>query len=478
MLTANALQLWSVAQLRKATVGRLVCGDGQASFDSVVLDSRKVQSGALFVAIRGGNHDGHQFTAKAVEQGAAVVLVDEAGLAGVPVEKWSGQGVACVVVDDTVRALGAFAAWYRQAINPQVVAITGSNGKTTTRRMTAAVLRQQFETHDTHGNFNNEIGLPLTLLQLKPSHQWAVLELGMNHFGEIGRLAKISRPDIGIITNIAACHLEGVGDLDGVLKAKTELLEGMAPDAPLLLNGDDPRLRTWGQKSVRKPIYWGESDGCRIRALNIRQTKATLHFDLFLDNESVAVTLRTPGCLMVQNALAAAGAGWLAGVPIDRIAAGLESFHPKPGRLQILTTAMGITVIDDTYNANPGSMAQALETLTTLAPKQKAVAVLGDMLELGEKAEQYHRQIGALAAQNGVVLLCTTGSLAPYVADGALKAGLSADQIFVGSKTEIVEKLKKIVVPGYWVLVKGSRGMAMETALTPLLQWADGKKEA
>lgn len=478
MLTENTLQLWSVAQLQEATVGRLVCGEGQVSFNSVVLDSRKVQSGVLFVAIRGENHDGHQFTAKAVEQGAAVVLVDEAGLAGVPVEKWSGQGIACVAVDDTVRALGAFAAWYRQVVNPHVVAITGSNGKTTTRRMTAAVLRQQFETHDTYGNFNNEIGLPLTLLQLKPSHQWAALELGMNHFGEIGRLAKISCPDIGIITNIAACHLEGVGDLDGVLKAKTELLEGMALDAPLLLNGDDPRLRTWGQKSVRKPIYWGESDGCRIRALNVRQTEHSLQFDLLLDEECTTVTLQTPGRLMVQNALAAAGAGWLAGVSIDRIVAGLESFHPKPGRLQMLTTAMGITVIDDTYNANPGSMAQALDTLTALAPAQKAVAVLGDMLELGEKSEQYHRQIGALAAQKGVALLCVTGEMAPHVADGALKAGLSADQIFMGTKAEIVEKLKKAVIPGYWVLVKGSRGIAMETALTPLLQWADEKKEA
>ncbi len=430
------------------------------------------------MAIRGDNHDGHQFAKAAVDQGAGAVLVDEAGLSDLPVETWDEREFACIAVDDTVKALGAFAAWHRQIIHPQVVAITGSNGKTTTRRMTAAVLKQQFMTHDTRGNFNNEIGLPLTLLQLKPSHEWAAIELGMNHFGEISRLSRISCPDIGIITNIAACHLEGVGDLDGVLKAKAELLDGMASEAPLLLNGDDPRLRIWGQQINRNPIYWGVSEGCLIKAQNIAQTAHSLQFDLLLGEDRTAVTLQTPGRLMVQNALAAAGVGWLAGIPIDRIAAGLASFQPKSGRLQILTTAAGIMVIDDTYNANPGSMAQALDTLTTLAPVKKAVAVLGDMLELGEQAAAHHRQIGQMAAQKKVSLLCVTGPQATQTADGALQAGMAHDQIFVGTREEIVEKLKQMIVPGYWVLFKGSRGMAMEIALKPFLQWADEKREA
>lgn len=477
MLAAATHQGWTPAQLQQATNGRLACGDKETSFESVAIDSRKLQPGALFVAIRGEYHDGHQFAAAAVEQGATTVLVDEAGLPELPVESWVKRNVVCMVVDDTVRALGAFAAWHRQMIDPQVVAITGSNGKTTTRRMITAVLRQQFETHHTTGNFNNEIGLPLTLLQLKPSHQWAAIELGMNHFGEISRLSRISQPDVGIITNIAACHLEGVGDLDGVLKAKAELIDGMTSDAPLLLNGDDPRLREWGQKLNRKTIYWGESEGCLIQAKKIRQTERSLQFDLVLEKECAAVTLQTPGRLMVQNALAAAGAGWLAGIFIDRIVAGLASFQPKPGRLQIVTTATGITVIDDTYNANPGSVAQALDTLTTLAPEKKAVAVLGDMLELGEASAVLHRDIGALAAHKKVALLCATGEQATQIADGALRSGLAQKQIFVGTKEAIVGKLIQTITPGYWVLFKGSRGMAMETALKPFLQWADEKRE-
>lgn len=477
MLTTLRPQGWTASQLLQTTGGRLVCGDMEAPFETVSLDSRKIRSGALFVAIRGETHDGHQFVKSALDQGVAVVMVDEAGLSGLSIESWTDREFACVAVADTVNALGAFAAWHRQCIDPRVVAITGSNGKTTTRRMTAAVLKQQFQTHSTRGNFNNEIGLPVTLLQLEPSHQWAAIELGMNHFGEISRLSRISRPDIGIITNIAASHLEGVGDPDGVLKAKTELIDGMAADAPLLLNGEDPRLRAWGQSINRKTIYWGESERCLIQAKNVRQTGYSLQFDLVLEKERAAVALQTPGRVMAQNALAAAGTGWLAGIPIHRIVAGLASFQPKPGRLQIVTTATGITILDDTYNANPGSMAQALDTLTALAPSNKAAAVLGDMLELGAQSAVYHHQIGEMVAQKKVAFLCATGQEASHVADGALSAGLSHNQIVVGTKAEIVEKLKQTVTPGFWVLFKGSRGMTMETALTPFLQWADEKRE-
>jgi UDP-N-acetylmuramoyl-tripeptide--D-alanyl-D-alanine ligase len=466
---------WTLDQIMEATKGRLVAGPPGLAFEGVGIDSRTIRPEQLFVAIRGEHHDGHTFIDQVSARGVKGFVVAENALAGLHRERRPARDAAFIAVADTTRALGDLAAFQRARASIPVVAITGSNGKTTTRRMTARVMEQRFNTLTARGNFNNEIGLPLTLFDLTPAHQVAVLELGMNHPGEITRLGAICRPTIGVITTVGPAHLEFLGSLQGVARAKGELIAQVDPAGTVVLNRDDPLVAALAQGCGCRVLFFGTTDAARVHAQNIREDLQGVAFDLVLPSERVAVQLRTPGRFMGTSALAAAAAGHLAGVPARQIKAGLEAFRPDKGRLHVVTTPRGVSIIDDTYNANPASMAAAFDTLTALRKAAPGIIVMGEMLELGEQAEALHRQTGARAAACGADRLYACGRYAHAVRQGAQEAGMAGAKVFTGTKEAIVGDLTAHLAPGHWLLVKGSRGAAMETVVAAIRQWAEGE---
>jgi len=457
--------IWTIDDIIRATGGRLLYGPPDATFNGVGIDSRSIEKGHLFVAIRGEHHDGHTFIEQVTAKGIRGTIVQSNARGAVDHDRSKSIGVACVEVTDTTQALGQLAAYQRNRMNIPVVAITGSNGKTTTRRMVTHVMKQRYNTLATQGNFNNEIGLPLTLFNLEPSHEMAVLELGMNHSGEIARLGAICRPTIGVITNVGPCHLEFLGSLENIARAKGELIEQIAPDGVVALNRDDPYVAALAGKARLKVVWFGTHAQAHIRAQNIKDGDRGVSFDLVLPDGRTTVALSTPGRFMALNALAAATAGHLAGLSTAEIKNGLEAFTGTKGRLQILQSSRGIRIIDDTYNANPASMAAAIETLTVLRKGQRGIVVVGDMLELGNQAESLHRDLGRQAAESGAGRLYAFGDYAPAVLQGATEAGMAPADAFTGSKEAIVQDLIARLETGDWVLVKGSRGMAMETVV-------------
>mgnify|MGYP001226949925 CR=1 FL=1 len=459
---------WNCDHITRATGGRLLYGPSDARFDGVAIDSRTIGAAQLFVAIRGATHDGHSFIDQVVAKGVRGIIVGADTGETLPHDRWRALGVTCVAVDDTTAALGRLAAYQRGRSKIPVVAITGSNGKTTTRQMTTLVMARRFNTLSTEGNFNNEIGLPLTLFRLTDDHQAAVLELGMNHPGEMTRLGAICKPTIALITMVGPAHLEFLGSLEGVARAKGELMAQVTPDGIVALNADDPHVAALVRHTDRHCVFFGTAADAHIQARHIGDTERGVAFDLALPGETVRIALKTPGRFMVTNALAAATAGHLVGLTAAEIKAGLEAFAPGKGRLHVVTSPRGVRVIDDTYNANPASMAAAIDTLTALRKAQPGIIVIGDMLELGEQSELLHRQLGAKAGASGAARLYVFGPHAPVVRDGALGSGLAAEDIFVGTKEAIIADLLPRLTADHWVLVKGSRGMAMETVVAAI----------
>lgn len=467
--------------VQKATGGKLLCGDPSAVFNAVRIDSRSVRTGNLFIAIEGENHDGHTFIPDVIRQGVRGVIIDRNKSAELDNFLAADPAITCVTVNDTVRALGDLAVHQRVRCNARVIGITGSNGKTTTRRMIATIFGGSCETLASRGSYNNEIGLPLTLLKVEPKHQWIVLELGMNHFGEIRRLSAICRPNIGLITNIAPCHLEGVGSIEGVVKAKAEILENLQPGGTVILNRDDPHLTQLAARTDKKVLFFGESEKAEIRGHSIEDSGQDIRFTLISPGSETRVNLPVAGRFMVNNALAAAAVGYSAGLSNEDIQKGLSRFRPVAGRMNVISTDRGMTLIDDTYNANPGSMAAAIRTLVTLAGSNRSILVVGDMLELGDNADRLHYEIGKLAGRTAITRLYATGPHAGIVVKGALAGGMARQGVMTGEKETIVEELKNELKFGDWILVKGSRGSAMEAVVAPIKQWAshaNGENEA
>jgi len=471
---------WTLSEILKATGGELLFGDQTRGFAKVSIDSRNISPGDLFVAIVGEAHDGHGFAKDVVEQGVGGLVVAKEKTGDLPVSAWQSQNIACVAVSDTTRALGDLAAFHRARADAALIAITGSNGKTTTRQMTAAVTARKFNTLSTIGNYNNLIGVPLTLLRLAPGHRWAVVELGTNRPGEIARLAQISSPDIGVITNIGPAHLEGLGSLDGVMREKGQLIDHLKAKGVAVLNADDRRVSKIAaeiDRAEKEVLFFGLSENADIRATAVNEKTNGISFTLELPQGSLAVDLKVAGQFMVTNALAAAAVGHLLGLSPAEIKAGLETFEPVWGRMNILQTANGIHVIDDTYNANPDSMKAAISTLNSLSANSRSVFVAGDMLELGAQAESLHRQIGAWAAAAGISELWVTGEYADALAAGAKDAGMKSENIFIGSQEKILDQLRDSLKPGDWVLVKGSRGARMDDIVKGIKEWAGMKQD-
>ena len=460
---------WTTADVLEATRGHFLCGRREQSFAGIGIDSRQMAPDKFFVAIKGEAHDGHAFIADVLKQKVQGVMVAQERVPEMPTDQWNAQGIVGIAVENTIFALGQLARYHRQRAGVSVVAITGSNGKTTTRSMMTAVVSRKYATLSTTGNLNNEIGLPLTLFRLSPNHQWAILELGMNHPGEMGRLGRICMPEIGVITNIGPAHLEGLKSIEGVRQAKGELLQTIVTGGTAVLNADDPHLVQLAEQTDRPVLFFGLADHAQVRAMDIKESTAGLVFTLVLPDDRLTVELPTHGRFMIFNALAAAAVGHQIGLSAQEIKAGLEIFRPVAGRLNLRHTPTGVTIIDDTYNANPGSMRAAIETLQALKGPQRGILVAGDMLELGTQAEQLHIEIGSWAAGHAVERLYLTGAFASQVAAGAQAQGLPVADIYIGSQEEILTDLLAWLQPGDWVLVKGSRGMHMENIVKGLL---------
>jgi UDP-N-acetylmuramoyl-tripeptide--D-alanyl-D-alanine ligase len=461
---------WTVSEILDATNGILLAGNRKEKFNGVSIDSRTTAPPNVFVAIKGERFDGHHFIQDVVHKKIKgfVISVSEAEVISRKNEDF--EKLVFIGVKDTTKALGDMASFNRKRSKIFVTAITGSNGKTTTRKMTTAIIRRRFSTLSSRGNFNNHIGLPLTLLNLSPEHRWAVLEMGANHPGEIANLAGICRPDIGVITNVGPAHLEGFGSLDGVAMAKGELLDHIASDGVAILNAENQRVVSMAARAPGKVIFYGISKKADIRASNILEQNHGTFFTLELPEEQTTVYLKIPGSFMVLNALAAASVGYQAGLNAAEIKEALENdFEPAQARMNILETN-GIHIIDDTYNANPDSMAAALNTLKSLRCRNRSVFVAGDMFELGEHAPFLHEKIGRIAAQIKVSRLYAAGLHASKVAEGAVAGGMSMKNIFLGTKEEILSDLNNWLRMGDWVLVKGSRGMGMEQVVKGLKQ--------
>jgi UDP-N-acetylmuramoyl-tripeptide--D-alanyl-D-alanine ligase len=465
---------WTVADCLAATGGQLVGEDTGRAFSRVIIDSRIITAEDLFVAVVGETHDGHDFVAQVIRSGARGFIIQQRRL-----QEFARRpsGGVCITVEDTTRALGALGRYHRQRNRASVVAITGSNGKTTTRQMTAAVVSQGYSTLSSRKNYNNHIGLPLTLLGICPQHRWAVVELGMNAPGEIAYLSSVCQPDIGVITNIGPAHLEGVGSIEGVMKAKGELLGNIDPQGTAVLNADDERVLQLAAQTRRRVMLYGLSEKAAIRAVDIQPADQGHSFRLILPEAEIRIELKIPGRFMISNALAAAGVGQIIGLGAEQIRNGLENFQPASGRMNLLHTRAGLHIIDDTYNANPGSMVGALDTLAALRKDRPSYVVMGDMKELGNQAAALHRQVGSLAGRSGITGLLATGDFAEEVAAGAAASGLQSSDIITGSKERIVQALRDRLQPEDWILVKGSRAMAMEEIIDRLREWADTKPE-
>lgn len=415
--------------------------------DAVCTDTRRPAPACLYVALRGPTHDGHAFAAAALAGGAAAVLVDHLP-AGV-------DPARALVVADTLRGLGDLAAWTRRRWGGRVVAITGSNGKTTTKEMLAAILEQAWPGRvlKTHGNENNLVGLPLTLLRLAGGEAAAVLEMGMNAFGEIARLTAIAAPDVGVITNVGPAHLEGVGSLDGVARAKGELFAGMPAAGAIAVNMDDPRVAAAAAAFAGRRIELGEGRAVRAEAIDDGGV-AGCAFTLAIGAERAPVRLRAAGRHNVHNALAAAAAAHALGVGLAAIAAGLGAAAPPAMRMQVVRLANGVTVINDAYNANPGSTEAALDAVGRLPGR--AIAALGEMRELGAQSAALHAAVGAHAVAAGVAWILAVGPGAEAIAAGARRAGGAAD--VCADAAAAAALIASRWRAGDTVLVKGSRG--------------------
>ncbi len=465
---------WTTKDILMATGGQLLSGDLSREFSSICIDSRIILDRDFFISIVGQSLDGHIFLDQVLGVGVQGILIQQDKAGALPTEAWDKKGINCVAVPDTTRALGDLAAYHRHRQAASLVGVTGSCGKTSTREMMASVLSQCFETLSAEKNFNNEIGLPLTVLSLTSTHEWLVAELGMNRPGEIQRLGEISCPDIGVITNIGFAHIEGVGSIEGVMAAKGELLQTIQPTGTAVLNIDDPRVVQLAKRATTSVLYFGEAERADVRAQHVKTTGSRNTFELVLPSGSVQVELKVPGRFMVANALAAASVGYLAGVVPEEIKKGLELFKPVPGRMTLLETAAGIHVIDDSYNANPSSMTAAIDALRCMKGTARSILVLGEMHELGRETATLHQELGRAAARSGVTRLYAAGAFAESVADGAMVEKMDSENVITGSLEEIAGDLKNWLLPGDWVLVKGSRAAGMEKVVSKITIWAGG----
>lgn len=453
----------------------------QVAFSEAVIDSRLATSECLFVALRGERVDGHEFLADAAARGARGALVRRSKVSSLTLERpyvvidpVTGEGLEratpdtmlLIAVDDPQAALNRLSAYHRGMYNPVVIGITGSVGKTSTKEVTAGVLQRSFRTLKSPRSYNSEATLPIVLLKLTADHQVAVLEMGMYGPGEIAHLAALARPRLGIVTNVGPSHLERMGSIEAIQRAKSELPQALPEDGFAILNIDDPRVRAMAEVTRARPFFYGLDPAADLWADAIESRGLQgVSFRVHYQGDGLHLTLPLLGRHSVHTALAAASAGLLLGMEWEAIIAGLRS---EGAQLRLLAVP-GInqtTLIDDTYNASPASMQAALNLLAELDGRR--IAILGDMLELGSIEEEAHRMVGARAAEVAQILIAV-GQRARWIANEAQQAGLPADQVYAVDDNDAAAHLaRNLLAPGDFVLIKGSRGMFMETIVSQL----------
>ena len=446
----------SLAQIAAFAGGTIATGDREAMIERVSTDSRTLQTGDLFVPLRGENFDGHKFIEQAVERGAAGAMVEN---------KWSGnapENFALIRVADTLAGYQTLAANYRASLPIKVIAITGSNGKTSTKDFVAATLARKFRVTKTEANFNNHVGLPQTMLAANRDDEIAVWEIGMNHPGEIAALAKRAAPDVAIITNVGIAHIEFMGSREAIAEEKGALAEALTANGTLILNAEDAFSDAIAKRTGAKIILAGIENGS-VRATDISQHSTGSEFTILEGAHRCRAQLPVPGIHMVQNAMLAVAAGRVFGLSLEECAVGLASTPLTKARLQIREID-GIQFIDDSYNANPDSMKAALRTLVELDADGRRIAVLGEMGELGAESESGHREVGEAAAALRIDELIAVGAVGAIIARAAEKAGLEKS-VAVNSPQEAAKLLEKNATAGDLILIKGSRAARMERVL-------------
>lgn len=417
-------------------------------------DTRNLPEGCLFVAIKGERFDGHDFIPKAIESGATAALSEK------PID-----GCPCVVVENTRKAYLDLAGYYRRKFTPVLVGVTGSVGKTTTKEMIALVLSERFHCLKTKGNLNNEIGLPKTLFTMDITHEAAVIEMGMSDFGEISRLSKAAAPTIGVITNIGFSHIENLKTQEGILQAKLEILNGMAENAPLAVNGDDSHLAPLKDKlSAQRPVYlFGiDNENCDFRGTDIKETEGVTEFTVNYSGKSCKAEIPCVGRHNVLNALAAFCVGTITGMSETEIVSALKKYQPD-GMRQNIVKKGGVTVIIDCYNASPDSMKASLGVLAGMKTQGRKIAVLGDMLELGEASEKLHSLVGEYVHKAKPDKLFCYGKDAEFIAK---KSGIDSE--FTDNKQQLTESVRSYIKDGDVILFKASRGMKLEEVIDSL----------
>jgi UDP-N-acetylmuramoyl-tripeptide--D-alanyl-D-alanine ligase len=451
------------------TGGRLVHGSAEGVLRGASIDSRAVEAGELFVAIRGPRHDAHTFLEAAAARGAAALLVQR-DFALPQALTSRTRPLAVVAVDDTTRALGAVGAGHRAGFQGPVVALTGSNGKTTTKEMCAAILSVAGPCLKTQGNLNNAYGVPLTLLRRELEHRVLVIEIGMNHRGEIAPLAAIAKPTVAIITNVGTAHIENLGSQEEIAREKGDLVAALGADATAVLNAADPRVLAQRSRTPARVLTFGGAGDVRAEQVTPLGSRG-FAFDVVAPQGRVAAHVAGLGESSVINALAATAGALAAGATLSDVASGLGRYRPIRGRMEPVELPRNIIVINDTYNANPQSMEVALRSLAELKGSSRGFAVLGDMGELGDTSLAAHRATGRLVAELGIEYLFALGQYAKETAAGALSAGMDAARVRVATDhRETSDRLREILQGDDWILVKGSRSMQMERVVEALVQ--------
>ena len=455
-----------VEDLCRFTHGELLRGRPDQCFHRTVIDSREIDPNALFVAIVGERHDAHRFVEEVLARGSAGVLIQSDHM-----DDTIGPSDGFVVhVPDTTLALADLARGHRQGFSGPLIGITGSNGKTTTKELCASILRRSGPTLATEGNLNNRFGVPLTLLRRESQHVFAIVEMGMNHRGEIATLAAIAEPTIGILTNVGSAHIEFLGSRENIAIEKGDLLAALPADGIAVVGRDEPLAFAQAERTRGRVLCFGQSREADLCASGIRFVDASA-FVFDLATPFGRGEIRVPGLAptIVENALAAAGGAFAAGASFEDVALGLAGHSGVAGRMQPRLLAGDILVIDDSYNANPQSMQNALETLASLPTSGRRHAVLGEMGELGPQTASAHQEAGRLAGALALDGLFVLGASAELVAEGARSAGMPRDRIHIGSSHEtLAETLRRRLSKGDRILVKGSRAAAMERVISAL----------
>lgn len=443
----------------QAVRGNLIHLIERQELKGISIDSRSIKQGDLFIAIKGECFDGHDYIDEAIEKGAVACIIED--------KEKTNVNANIILVDNTLKALHELAHYYKSFFNIPFIAITGSSGKTTTKDMIASVLKEKFNVLKTQGNYNNEIGLPLTLFKLEPHHEIAVLEMGMSSLGEISDLVHIVNPDISVITNIGSTHIENLGSRKNILKAKMEILETLKKGQIALLNGDDPYLKSITSDVFDISFVGIYEEELFLKAQDIKNKENKVAFSIQYKNKYLEdYRLNLPGIHNIYNSLMAIYIGKHFNLTQNEIQQGLDIFKPSEMRMDIFEVS-GIKVIDDVYNANPDSMKAALNVLRDFDKNKRKIAIMGDMLEMGKWASEAHLDIGRYAYNINIDILLSVGQYAKDYIRGALEAGMTRSNTFAfNTNREVIDFLKDFIEKDDVYLIKGSRGIKMEEIVT------------